>query len=547
MTSLALTDHGNLHGALKFYKECRKQGVNPIIGYEAYLTPISRREKIPGSDLFHLTVLAKNAAGWKNLIKLASTASLDGFYYRPRIDPEILEQLKDNLIVLSGCISSQTSDLILNNKLDDACSLAQWYSRVFGDNFYMEIMHNGTPYQKRATDGTIQVANKVGLPTVASADCHYTMPDDWDLQDTMVCISTGRPVSSPVDAPRLSEKCYYLRSAEEMYSFLPADACQRSQTIANQIDIQIETGVRHFPMFDVPVILGQKCDPITHLRYLCYEGMLQRKGKTNSTYTGRLERELDVINQLGFNEYFLIVGDFCQWAAARGIMSTARGSGVGSLVCFCLGISHVDPIEHGLLFERFLDPSRREAPDIDVDFEKDRRAEVIQYIKDKYGDDCVAQIGTLGTLAAKSAVKEVGKSFQLTSDKITELVDSIPELPGTTLDDATEKNGKKLGELLQDAKAAKVWDMARRIEGMARSSGTHAAGVVIGDKPLIEYLPLMRGKDGGVVTQFDMGDCEDVGLLKIDCLGLRNLTILARAVAVIEENHGYRIDLNKLL
>lgn len=545
-SAVGLTDHGNLHGALKFYQECNKQGIKPVIGYEAYITQ-DMREKV--KDPTHLTLLAKNNVGYRNLVKLASLASTVGFYYRPRIDRECLAAHAQGLIVLSGCIGSEVSRLVLNNELDKAKEVAAWYADLFGDDYYLEVQHNGTPAQARATSGIFQIGRSLSIPVVATADCHYTAPEDADLQDVMVCITTGKIRSMPKESPRLEENCYYLRDESEMRACFPdtPDAIERSQEIADKCNVEIETGVRHFPKYEVPSRLGQKRHtPEGHLRELCYEGMLKRMGQTNATYTGRLERELKVIHDLGFDEYFLVVADFCEWARNHGIYSTARGSGVGSLVCYLLGISHVDPIEYGLLFERFLDPSRREAPDIDCDFDKERRAEVMDYVKGKYGEDCACQIGTFGTFGAKMALKDVGKVECVQAAKIASLTELVSDLPTTTLA-STIRDSEKYRELLdKDNQLKRLHNMADRIEGMAKSIGTHAAGVVISDKPLVNYVPLMKGKDGSTITQWDMNDCESAGLLKMDFLGLRNLTILSRCIQIIEERTGQRLDMHKL-
>lgn len=550
MTSIGLTDHGNLHGSLKFYKECRKQGIKPIIGYEAYVTN-SVGERARGVGTTHLTILAKTTEGWRNLVKLSSFASTEGFYVRPRIDREVLFNHRYGLIILSGCIGGELSRQLLNDDLDAARQTAEWYYQAFGDDFYLEIQENGTEVQRRAKKAIIELSGCLSIPLVATADCHYTNPDDADLQDVMVCITTGKLRQQEKEAPRLEETCYYMRDEAEMLEAFSEvrHAVHRSGEIAEKCNVEIETGVRHFPKFktDEQVENGFKqWTPEAYLRQWCYGGLHEKLGKTNSTYTGRLERELKVIHDLGFNEYFLVVADFCEWARNHGIYSTARGSGVGSLVCFTLGISHVDPIEYGLLFERFLDPSRREAPDIDVDFDKERRAEVMEYVKGKYGADCACQIGTFGTFGAKMSLKDVGKVEFVPQAKIQKMAVLIPELPGTTLASARSQI-EELNKIIEDdVQCERLFNMAQRIEGMAKSVGTHAAGVVISDKPLINYVPVMRGKDGSTVTQWDMGDCEEVGLLKMDFLGLRNLTILSRCIKIIEDRTGKRINVKKI-
>lgn len=543
MNAIAQTNHGTLAGSLKFFKECRKQGIKPLLGCEFYLAPGRMQDKHGGNESTHLTVLAKNNEGWRNLVKLASLAALEGFYYRPRIDKEALVQHGRGLIILSGCISSELSRACLNCDGPVARGIAERYAAEFGDDFYLEIMDNGTEYQRRCSDSIIELGRAMSIPIVATADCHYVNPEDHDLQDAIVCVSTGRVRSMPKESPRMEELCYYIRTPEEMaaaFSHVP-DAVERTQEVADKCDVEIETGKRHFPVFRT-----QKQTPESYLHEKCYKGLHSRLGKINSEYTGRLERELKVIHDLGFDEYFLVVADFCEYARSKGIMHTARGSGVGSIVCFSLGISHVDPIQYGLLFERFLDSNRREAPDIDVDFQDNRRAEVMDYVRQKYGEDCACQIGTFGTLGAKSALKDVGKVECIPQAKSAKMAELIPDMPGTTLVSALESIPELQQMVNEDRQVARLYNMATRIEGMVKSIGTHAAGVVIADKPLTEYVPLMRGKDAAIITQWDMGDCEESGLLKIDFLGLRNLTVLSRCIRIIENRTDKRIDPHKI-
>ena len=559
MNALALTDHGNLHGALEFYKTAKGAGINPIIGYEAYIAPGSRFDKSAGrmkDSSYHLTLLCQNKTGFRNLVKLASAASLEGFYFKPRIDKEILEAHSEGIICLSGCVSSELSQALLRgdaSSMDDhlakAAEVAEWFRSVFGDRYFLEIMNNGVEIQRIALEGCVDLSRKVGIPLVATSDCHYVDPQDAEAQDVMLCINTGKFRTDP-SRMRMDGREYYLRSPEQMYAKFEGleDAVARSQQIADTVDIDLELGKRHFPVYAVP----DGGTPEQYLRELCVRGLLERYegndemapgGQLAQVVLDRLERELGVINKLGFPNYFLIVWDFVNEARRQGIPATARGSGVGALVCYALYLSHVCPIRYDLLFERFLDENRIEAPDIDIDFCKERRGDVIRYVKEKYGDENVAQIGTFGTLAARAAVKDVGRALGLPLARVAEITSMIPEELGIELDDAIEKSADLRKAYEADPEVGELLDLARAIEGLARNVGTHAAAVVISDRPLTEYVPLTRvsGKDD-VITQWSMGDVEAAGLLKMDFLGLRNLTILRKAVDLITTSRGETVD-----
>ena len=558
MNALALTDHGNLHGALEFYKKCKDQGVNPIIGYEAYIAPGSRFNKEAGSmkeSSYHLTLLCQNATGFRNLVKMASAASLEGFYFKPRIDKELLEKYHEGIICLSGCVSSEFNRAILaggadQSDLNEAMETAAWFHKIFGDRYFIEIMNNGVEVQRIALEGAVDIAKKMGLPLVATSDCHYVDPDDAEAQDIMLCINTGR-FRTDSNRMKMDGQQYYLRSPAEMYQFFPGleDAVARSAEIADSVHIDLELGKRHFPVYAIP---EPDKTPEQFLRELCIKGLKERYEGNDEMLPGgelapvvmeRLDRELHVINTLGFPNYFLIVWDFVRHAREVGVPATARGSGVGALVAFATYLSHVCPIKYDLLFERFLDLSRKEAPDIDIDFCQERRSEIIRYVKEKYGDEMVAQIGTFGTLAARAAIKDVGRALGVPLADVNKVTGAIPEELGIELEEALEKSDdlKKLYET--DGTVREMVDLAIKIEGLARNVGTHAAAVVISDKPLINYVPLCRvsGKND-VITQWSMGDVEAAGLLKMDFLGLRNLTILQKAVDVIEQTTGQRID-----
>lgn len=558
MNALALTDHGNLHGALEFYRTCRDEGINPIIGYEAYIAPGSRFERGGGSskdNSYHLTLLCQNRTGFRNLVKMASAASLEGFYFKPRIDKELLEAHHEGIICLSGCVSSEFNRAILKGQpneekhLAEAAEVAKWFHQLFGDRYFIEIMNNGVDIQRLALDGAVDLAKSLGLPMVATSDCHYVDQEDWAAQDVMLCINTGK-FRSDSNRMKMDGREYHLRSPEEMYSKFVGleDAVARSQAIADSVDIDLELGKRHFPVFNPP----DDKTPDDYLRELCLKGLRERYdgdetmlpgGELSEVVIERLDRELRVISKLGFPNYFLIVWDFVEHGRQLGIPATARGSGVGALVCYALYLSHVCPIKYGLLFERFLDESRVEAPDIDIDFCKERRGEVIRYVKEKYGEANVAQIGTFGTLAARAAIKDVGRALGIPLSEVNRITAMIPEELGITLEKALTQSEDLKTAYQQDNDVREMVDFAMKIEGLARNVGTHAAAVVISDQPLTEYVPLTRVKDKeDVITQWSMNDVEAAGLLKMDFLGLRNLTILRIAIDLIEQTTGQRID-----
>ena len=557
MTALALTDHGNLHGALEFYRKAKAADVNPIIGYEAYIAPGSRFQKEAGSmkeASYHLTLLAQNRTGFRNLIKMASSAYLEGFYFKPRIDKELLEAHKEGIVCLSGCVSGELSRTLLKSGADEAdleesFEIARWFHRVFGDRYFIEIQNNGVDVQQLALEGSVRVAEKLGLPLVATSDAHYADREDAEAQDVLLCINTGR-FRTDTNRMKMEGSEFFLRGPEEMYAAFPdhADAVARSQEIADSVDIELNLDQRHFPTYKIP----DERSPEQFLRDLCIEGLKDRysnepemydKGELASVVIERLDRELGVINQLGFPNYFLIVWDFVRKSRELDIPTTARGSGVGALVSYGLYLSHVCPIKYDLLFERFLDPSRKEAPDIDIDFCKDRRAEIIRYVKDEYGEENVAQIGTFGTLAARAAIRDVGRALGIPLARVNQVVQMVPEELNIKLSEALEKSDDLKSTYDNDSEIRELLDLALKIEGLARNVGTHAAAVVIADQPLTEYVPLGRvpGKTD-IITQWSMNDVEAAGLLKMDFLGLKNLTILSKAVDLIEQTTGKRVD-----
>ncbi len=558
MNALALTDHGNLYGAIEFYTECRDAGLNPIVGYEAYVAPGARSDREArrrGEAGFHLTLLAQNRTGFRNLVKMATAAFLDGYYYVPRIDKELLEAHADGIICLSGCASSEFSEFILKNQLDEALRLAEWFARVFGDRFYVEIQNNGLDVQRLCAEGAIDVANRLGLPLVATCDAHYLTEADAEAHDVLLCINT-RKVRADQQRLRYGSNQFYVRPPEEMYTLFPdhLDAVKRSQEIADRCSIELDFSARHFPVFTPPAGLNAE----TYLRQLCEAGLLERYGENPPPGSvDRLRHELDIICRMGFASYFLIVWDFVRFAQERDIPASARGSACGALVSYVLRLSDVDPLEYDLLFERFLDPNRNEAPDIDIDFCQERRDEVIAYVRQKYGEKSVAQIATFGTMAAKAAVRDVGRALDVSLGRVNQIADMIPRTLNMTLDEALRINPDLKKEYDADPQVRELIDIARRLEGTNRNAGTHAAGVVIADGPLTDHVPLhrviRRNFDAGsrddeavVTTQWVMGDLEKVGLLKMDFLGLRTLTLLQNAVRLIAKTRGDQIDLARL-
>ncbi len=537
MNSLAITDHGNLYGALEFYSKCKDAGVNPIIGYEAYVAPGKRTDR--GATRmkeasFHLTLLAMNRVGFKNLVKMASIAYLEGFYYKPRIDKELLAAHSEGLICLTGCASSELSSYILKDDDEAAERLLKWYEKTFGDRVYLEIQDSGVQIQKDCMEGTIRLADRFGLPLVATNDAHYLNKEDAGIHDVLLCVNT-KSFRNEENRMKLDGCEFHLRTPEEMYAVFgsQSEAVARSQEIANRCDIELDLNARHFPVFAPP---AGKTDA-EYLSELCEQGLIWRYGENcDQVYRDRLEQELKVINTMGFASYFLIVWDFARFAREREIPCTARGSACGAIVAYLLGLGDVCPIKYDLLFERFLDPSRTEAPDIDIDFCRDRRQLVIDYVKEKYGEANVAQIGTFGTLKAKAAIRDVGRALSVPLFRVNEIAKLVPEELNIKLKEAIEKTPELQSMYDSDPEVQELMDIAMALEGLARSAGTHAAGVVIGDTALNEYVPLQRitGKED-IITQWT--DVEKAGLLKMDFLGLRNLSILDKAVKNVRKNY----------
>ncbi len=563
MNAVAITDHGNLYGAIEFYRECKAAGLNPILGYEAYVAPNNRADREPrnrakdDSDdaiYHHLTLLAKNVAGFKNLIKMSSLAFLEGYHYKPRIDKELLEAHHEGIICLSGCAAAEMSDNILKDRMPEARKVAEWFAGLFGKDFYVEIQNNGLPIQKLCEEGAKDIAQKLGLPLVATSDAHYIAQGDSIAHDVLLCINTGRLRSNPKRF-KFDGDQFHVRGPDEMYRLFPGqeDAVRRSQEIADSIHVELDFKKRHFPVYSPPA--GKT--PEQHLRELCEAGLLERyRGSPSQAARDRLEHELGIICRMGFASYFLIVWDFVRFASENGIPAGARGSACGAIVSYVLKLSHVDPLEYDLLFERFLDPNRAEAPDIDIDFCQDRREAVIAYVKQKYGEESVAQIATFGTMAAKAALKDVGRVLDVPLARVNQLTAWVPRGLNVTLDDALKQSAELKEAYETDPLVRELVGIAKTLEGTNRQTGIHAAGVVIANGPITDYVPVHRAvrknEEGGrggepaIATQWVMGDLEKVGLLKMDFLGLRTLTLLDNAVKLIEKTRGLKIDLYNL-
>lgn len=537
MTALAITDHGNMYGVIDFYKACTKAGIKPIIGYEAYMANGSRLDRDPmRRSNTHITLLAQNNTGYQNLLKMASSAYLDSFYYKPRIDEDLLFTLSDGVICLSGCASSAISRCLRQGDYDSARNTAESYQLVFGDRYYLEVQDTGLDFQATIIDGIIRISQELRIPIVATNDIHYPARVDAEAQDLLLCINTNAHVYDK-SRFKMDGSEYYLKSYDEMLAAFPEMpyALDMSNEIAERCNVTINLATRHFPVCEVP----KNQTPEVYLRELCYNGLVAKYKYGALPIHNRLHHELEVINKLGFANYFLIVYDIMEFARKHNILATARGSAAGSLVSYVLGISNICPIEHGLLFERFLDENRLEAPDIDIDFERERRDEVLAYAREKYGESHVAQICNFGTLGAKSSIRDAGRALGMPLSDVNAMIEHVPDELNIKLYDAMVASSELRTLCASSQDAANVILAAEQVEGLVRNAGTHACAVVIADKPLEEYLPLQKiGGDGDVVTQFCGKDVEAIGLLKMDVLGLKNLSIIAHALKLIKANTG---------
>jgi DNA polymerase-3 subunit alpha len=545
MSAVAMTDHGNMFGAIEFYTAAHKAHIKPIIGIEAYIAPGSRFDKSKSSiseAAYHLILLAENKSGYKNLLKLASIGYTEGFYYRPRIDKEILAQLNEGLICTTACLKGEIGTLLCNGDEAGAKAAAESFLKIFGDKrFFIEVQHHPRSDMPDARKPLADLAKKLGIGVVAANDVHFLNADDAQAHDALCCISTGKNITDPT---RLQyPPSVYLKNADEMRAMFEdmPEACDNTTAIAEGCNVELDLKGRHAPKYKPE----DGSTPEEYLTKLCYAGAKQRYGKMTDEIKARLERELDVIKSKGFASYFLIVWDFCNYAAKNGIPVGARGSGVGTIVGYCLGLCDVDPIRYDLLFERFMDPQRNEMPDIDIDMCQDGRGKVIEYVRQKYGQ--VAQIITFGTMKAKAVIRDVARVLAVPLPEADRLAKLVPNTLNITLDDALETEPELKKAYDENEQTRKVIDIGRKLEGLARHASVHAAGVVVADEPLTNFIPLYKQPDSDdLITQFEGPTVEKVGLLKMDFLGLRTLSVLERAKEWVRSIHGVEIDLEKL-
>jgi DNA polymerase-3 subunit alpha len=552
-SAVALTDHGVMYGAMEFYYAAREHRLTPIVGCEAYLAPRGRLDRTAREEA-HVTLLAADLVGYRNLIALVSKGFLEGYYYKPRIDLELLAKHHDGLIVLSGCMSGLLAAPLLRNDPATALRNAKTYREIFGDRFYVEVMRHGMPEQDAINEGLVRIARELGISIVATNDSHYLEQKDAAAHDVLLCIGTGKTVSDE-NRMRFYSDQFYLKSPQEMrelWSDLP-EACDNAVKIAERVDIRIPEKIFHLPQYPVPQADGtQEKSDAEYMRQICELGLRERYGDervlTDAALRARLDYELDVITTMGFSSYFLIVWDFVKYARDHGIpVGPGRGSAVGSLVAYCLKITDLDPLRFDLLFERFLNPDRISMPDIDTDFCVERRDEVIEYVTEKYGKDRVAQIVTFGTMAARAAIRDAGRALGVPLPDVDRIAKLVPAGPGgLSISRAVEHIAELKSIYATQPEIRKLIDTAKEIEGLARNAGTHAAGVVISAGPLMDYTPLVRFGDGGINTQYDMDWIERIGLLKMDFLGLRNLTVMENAIAEIRRTVDADFELSKI-
>ncbi|MGC4042347.1 MAG: DNA polymerase III subunit alpha [Armatimonas sp.] len=550
MPALALTDHGVMYGAFEFYNAAKKAGIKPLVGSELYVATRGRKDRDPKKDgNHHLVALAKNETGYKNLMKLVTKASLEGFYYKPRVDKELLEEHHEGLIICSACMGGELAQTIMKQGYEEAKSVAAWYRELFGEDFYLEVQGHHADGQWDINEQVKRIARSMNIKMVATNDSHYLKAADADPHDVLICIQTGTTVNDP-KRMRYEPREFYLKSYDEMmgeFEHFAPDAIENTLEIAEKCNLEIETG--RAPMPVVGVDEGSTAQKT--MTRLCWEGMERRLPEHAGEHKDRLNYELDIIEQTGFAQYFLIVRDIAQHARQSGIFFGVRGSAAGSLASYCLGITDLDPVEYGLTFERFLNPERVTMPDIDMDFEDTRRAEVIEHVTQQYGKDNVSYITTFGTLGAKAAIRDAGRALSMPLPDVDRIARMIPALPlGISIDKAMhgwqEKdysgNPEMVAAYENEELARKLLDTAKSIEGITRSESVHAAGIMISDRPLVEYTPLRKLNDGSLATQYPHSSLEEIGLLKMDFLGLVNLSILARAVKLIQKTRNETVD-----
>ena len=548
MDSAAITDHGVMYGVIDFYRAAREAGINPILGCEVYVAPGSRFDREVGSGddrYYHLVLLAENNQGYSNLMKIVSKAFVEGFYYKPRVDLELLEKYHEGIIALSACLAGEVARYLARGMYEDAKIAALRYQDIFGKgNFFLELQDHGIPEQQTVNQQLLRMHRETGIDLVATNDVHYTMAEDAEPHDVLLCLQTQKKLSDE-NRMRYEGGQYYVKSPEEMARLFPyaLEALENTHKIAERCHVEIEFGVTKLPKYDVP-------DGLTSWEYLnklCYEGLEQRYHPVTEELKKRLDYELSTIKNMGYVDYFLIVWDFIKYARDNDIMvGPGRGSAAGSLVAYTLGITQLDPIRYDLLFERFLNPERVSMPDIDVDFCFERRQEVIDYVRRKYGDDCVVQIVTFGTLAARGVIRDVGRVLDMPYAQVDTIAKMIPQELNITIDKALGMNPEFRKAYEEQDDIHRLIDLAKRLEGLPRHTSMHAAGVVISQKDVSEYVPLSRAQDGSIVAQFTMTTLEELGLLKMDFLGLRTLTVIQNAVKMVEKSTGMLLDMQKI-
>ena len=549
MDSAAITDHGVMYGAIDFYRACKAAGINPVMGCEVYVAPGSRfdKEAVGSGDdrYYHLVLLSENNEGYQNLMKIVSIGFVEGYYYKPRVDLEVLEQYHEGIIALSACLAGEVSCYLTRNFYEEAKKAALRYLNIFGEgNFFLELQDHGIPEQRLVNQQLVRMSQELNIPLVATNDVHYTYREDESSHDILLCIQTGKKVQDE-DRMRYEGGQYYVKSPEEMAQLFPyaLDALENTHKIAQRCHVDIEFKQYKLPQYDVPDGYTAK----EYLVKLCREGLEKRYQPVTQELLDRLDYELETISSMGFVDYFLIVWDFIKYARDNDIMvGPGRGSAAGSLVAYTLGITQLDPIRYNLLFERFLNPERVSMPDIDIDFCFERRQEVIDYVVRKYGKDRVVQIVTFGTMAARGVIRDVGRVLDMPYAAVDTIAKMIPNELNITIDKALTMNPELKRQYTEDPQIKYLIDMSKRLEGLPRHTSMHAAGVVISPKPVDEYVPLSRASDGSITTQFTMVTLEELGLLKMDFLGLRTLTVVQNAVHLVEKKYGIKLDMDKI-
>ena len=548
MNSAAITDHGVMYGVIDFYREARAQGIKPVLGCEVYVAPGSRfdKEAAGGEDrYYHLVLLAENNQGYQNLMKIVSTGFVEGFYYKPRVDKEVLRKYHEGIICTSACLAGEVQKYIQRGMYEEACRSAKEYEEIFGKgNFFLELQDHGLPEQKQVNQALLRMSRELGIELVATNDIHYTYAEDVKPHDILLCLQTGKRLSDE-DRMRYEGGQYYVKSPEEMARLFPyaLQALENTQKIADRCNVEIEFGVTKLPKYDVP----EGYTSWEYLNKMCWDGFAERYPDDDGHLKDQLTYELSIIQKMGYVDYFLIVWDFIKYARDHGIaVGPGRGSAAGSLVSYTLGITNIDPAKYQLLFERFLNPERVSMPDIDVDFCFERRQEVIDYVVRKYGKDRVAQIVTFGTLAARGVLRDVGRVMDLPYAFVDSIAKMVPQELNITLDKALQMNPEFRNLYETNEQVKELVDMSKRLEGLPRHTSMHAAGVVISQKAVDEYVPLSRASDGSVTTQFTMTTLEELGLLKMDFLGLRTLTVIQNAVQMAEKSSGAKIDIDHI-